>query len=162
MTRFELIVEWVDRAADDRSPVGILGARAAFPEAGMALVDYLEGRFVALEERLAIEHSPLWWELLLLLAETWLPEERDAFLTRVVLRGGTPGCYRWIAAFVKVAFSADEVEPSLLAGLESPDPMTRDNARVLAYYLLDDAYRLSDAGEAKRQALGAQAPSASL
>ena len=40
--------------------------------------------------------------------------------------------------------------------------MTRDNARVLAYYLLDDAYRLSDAGEAKRQALGAQAPSASL
>lgn len=157
MSRFDVLLDWVDRAADDRSPVGVLGARAAFPEAGAALVDYLEGRFVALEERLAIEHSTVWWELLLSLAETWLPEERDAFLERVALRGATPGSYKWLAAFVKVAFHVEEVEPWLLAGLESHDARTQDNAGLLAYYLLDDVYRLSDGGEAKRQALGAQA-----
>jgi hypothetical protein len=151
MEHMERMIDWLDRVVDDGSPDGLAAAHRAFPGAGRALVDYLEARFVEQVAGPTTERLQEWWQLLLTLATTWSPDEKAGFVARVALRVTSPGSYRWVAGFVKVAFAPTESEPWLVAALASADEATRENASLLCYYLLDGDYRLSDAGDAERQ-----------
>ncbi len=153
-----VLIDFVDKLLDDPTEEGLTTTLAAFPSAGAALIDHLEGRFVRLEAMTSLEDRDEWWMALELLASHWGEAERRAFLEKVGLRAAAPEAYRWLAAFFRVGIPVDTFEPWLLRGLEQGSDTEKENASHLAYYLFDgtEGYALSPEGEARLEAADAE------
>ncbi len=143
------VVGFVDALADDPTPEGLARTLEANSGAKVALVTYLESRFVQLDRMTELENHDEWWMALEILAAQWGEAERKLFLDRVGLRAAAPEGYRWLANFFRAAVPVSELEPWLLRGIEQGDETEQLNASHLGYYLFDGTpgYELSAAGQ---------------
>ncbi len=150
---FEGVAHFVSAFVDDPTMEGLEAALARFPEAPANLIDYLESRFVACIALADVEQSESWWTMLAILASKWTAADKRALQDRVGFRA-SPDAYRWLAGFFRDAFPVTEIEPWLLAGIESDDHATHEGASHLAYHLFDGTpgYLLSEAGQARLEA----------
>lgn len=148
---------FVAAVLEDGSERGLVSAIERHDGARAALVDYLEARFVLLApETDPIERDEAWWSVLVVLAGRWRAEDKAQFVARVALSAGSPDANIWLAPFVREAFVPAELEPWLVAGAESGEPKTHENASMLAYHLFgaDPDYVLSPDGQRRLAAAG--------
>ena len=150
---FEGVANFVSAFVDDPTMEGLDAALTRFPDAPSKLIDYLESRFVDCVALADVEQDGNWWTMLAILAAKWSADDKRALQDRIGFRA-SPDAYRWLAGFFREAFSVLEIEPWLLAGIESDDDATHEAASHLAYHLFDGTpgYLLSEAGQARLEA----------